>query len=472
MNPRRRNRLLIVLALVGLVSLLVAPEALASAGGGTSGFGGGGGGGGAGYHGGGGKGFALYLIFRVLFQIALLGHGLGLLVLIAIGLTYWFLRRGAPKMGAAWQARRESGPAHRRQTRQRERRVEMAAAEAADQDESFDPEHVRTSAAALFNQIQFAWDGGDRVRLRGLIAPDLLAEWERRLDEFDRQGWRNRVEPLAEPNVEYVGLVRGNRSGGDEQVVVRIEARMRDYVVDRSGRHIKRRGQFTETVRLREYWTLQRRDGHWILASVEQGAEGAHVLKDKIVQTDWADEGALRDEAMVEQAVADAVPAGTSVAEVADLQFSGDARSAANDLSLADGRFAPDLLEIAARRAVAAWAEAVDGPDQKLRALAGPGALSELLYAGDHSGRTRVVVRGPEVQQIRIVSLDAAGDPPTMTIDVAIRGRRYVQDRDTTRILSGSSTHTVQFNERWTLALTDDPQTPWRIASVRAPAAA
>lgn len=473
MSPRRRHRLLVVLALVGLVSLIAAPEALASAGGGTSGFGGGGGGGGGGYHGGGGgKGFALYLIFRVLFQIALLGHGLGLLVLIAIGLIYWFFRRGAPNLGAAWQARRESGPAQRRQTRQRERQVELAAAEAADQDERFDPEHVRTSAAALFNQIQFAWDAGDRVRLRGLVAPSLLAEWERRLDEFDRQGWRNRVELTAEPTVEYVGLARGNRSDGDEQVVVRIEARMRDYVVDRSGRHIKRRGQFTETVRLREYWTLQRRDTHWILASVEQGAEGAHALKDKIVQTDWADEGALRDQAMVEQAMADAVPPGTSVAEVADLQFSGDARSAANDLSLADGRFAPDLLEIAARRAVAAWAEAVDGSDQKLRALAAPPALAELLYAGDHSGQTRVVVRGPEVRQITIVALDAGSEPPTMTIDVTIRGRRYVQDRDTTRVLFGSSTRTVQFNERWTLALTDDQQSPWRITTVQAPAAA
>ena len=68
--------------------------------------------------------------------------------------------------------------------------------------------------------------------------------------------------------------------------------------------------------------------------------------------------------------MADAVPTGTSVAEVADLDFSGDARAAANDLSLADGRFAPDVLEVAARRAVQAWAEAVDGPDDRLRALA------------------------------------------------------------------------------------------------------
>ncbi len=467
MTPRRR-RLLLVLALVALAVLIAAPAALAAGGSGTGGFGGGGGDGGGG--GGGGKAFALYIVLRLVIQIAFLGHGLGLLFLIAVALIYWFFRGGLPKLRAAADARRESGRSQRRRTRQRERKVELAAAEAADQDQRFDPEHVRTAAGALFNQIQFAWDAGDRIRLRGLIAPGLLAEWERRLDEFDRQGWRNRVEPLEEPKVEYVGLARGNPDG--DQVVVRIEARMRDYVVDRSGRHIKRRGQFTETVRLREYWTLTQRDAHWVLVSVEQGAEGDHALKDKIVQTEWADDGALRDEAMVEQAVAEAVPSDTKIAEVADVEFSGDARSAANDLSLADGRFAPDVLEIAARRAVAAWAEAVDGSDQKLRALADPPALAELLYAGDHSGHTRVVVRGPEVKQIKIVGLDAGSEPPTMTIELDIRGRRYVQDRDTTRILSGSSTRSIQFTERWALALTDDPQMPWRITSVKAPATA
>lgn len=471
MTPRRR--LLVLLALTALVVLIAAPAAIASAGGGTGGFSGGGGGGGfsGGGGGGSGKGFALYLILRFLIQIAFLGHGLGLLFLIALALVIWFLRSGLPKMQANFAARQETGRAQRRRTRQRERQVELAAAEAADEDERFDPEHVRASAAALFNQIQFAWDAGDRVRLRGLIAPALLTEWERRLDEFDRQGWRNRVEPLEEPKVEYVGLARSGDKD-DNRVVVRIESRMRDYVVDRSGRHIKRRGQFTETVRLREYWTLQQRDGHWVLASVEQGGEGAHALRDKIVQTEWSDESALHDEAMVEQAAADAVPQGTRIAELASLEFGGDARSAANDLSLADGRFAPDVLEIAARRAVAAWADAVDGPDQKLRAMAEPVALADLLYAGDHAGRTRVVVRAPEVQRIRIVALDPVHEPPTMTLDVDIRGRRYIQDRDTTRILAGSSTRVVSFTERWTLALTDDPGQPWRITQVQAPATA
>jgi len=143
--------------------------------------------------------------------------------------------------------------------------------------------------------------------------------------------------------------------------------------------------------------------------------------------------------------------------------------AAANDLSVADGRFAPDILEVAARRAVAAWAQAVDGNDAELRAIADSSAIGELLHPGDPSGRTRLVVRGPEIRQIRIHALDAAAEPPTMTIDVDLAGRRYIQDRDTTAVLSGSQSKHVNFTERWTLALTGDETQPWRIVRVDSP---
>ena len=47
------------------------------------------------------------------------------------------------------------------------------------------------------------------------------------------------------------------------------------------------------------------------------------------------------------------------MADVATPEFSGSARSAALDLSLVDGRFAPDLLATEVKRAVAAWAGAI-----------------------------------------------------------------------------------------------------------------
>src|SRR5437763_5680983 len=127
-----------------------------------------------------------------------------------------------------------------------------------------------------------------------------------------------------------------------------------------------------------------------------------------------ADVSAMRGESLIEAAVADAVPEGTSVAEVADLDFDGDARAAALDLSVADGRFAPDVLEVAARRAVAAWAEAIDGDDRGLEALASPAVITQLLHPDDPSKQTRLVIRGPKITQIRITALNAATEPPTM----------------------------------------------------------
>jgi predicted lipid-binding transport protein (Tim44 family) len=459
---RRRLALLVGVAL--LIALVAAPGALASAGGGSAGFSGGGGGGG----GGGGSGFALFILFQLLFRIALIGHGLGLLVLLALALMWLFATRGMPWLHQwlATRAARRSGG--RRRNSQRERRVELAAAEAAEDDPEFAPDRVRGSAKQLFTDIEKAWDAGDRIRMRGLVSPDLLGEWERRLDDFERRGWHNHVEPLGEPVVEYVGLTHTGDPDAD-RVVVRIDARVRDYVVDTWGHRLKRNGSMSEITRIREFWTLQKRNGRWVLASIEQGAEGKHALDDRIVASAWSDESRMRDEALIQGAVAEQVPEGTKVADVADLQYDGDAHAAALDLSLADGRFAPDVLEVAARRAVAAWAQAVDGDDAILNAIATPSARREMLYAGDTSGTVRMVVRGPVVNRIRIVHLDAAAEPPTMTVEVDITGNRYVENRDTTAVLAGSRTRRTSFTERWTLAVTGDDRQPWRIVSAGAP---
>lgn len=458
-----RTRLLIALLGALVIAAVAAPVALAGAGGGSAGFSGGGGGG----HGH-GSGFALYFILDLLFHIAILGHGLGAVVLIALFGGWYFFTKVWPKMQAARAeraAQRTPGP---RKTSKRERRVELAAAEAADEDPEFGPDEVRANAERLFFAIQTAWDADDRRTLQTLVAPDLWAEWERRLDDYSRRGWRNHVEPVGKPTIEYVNLHRTGDEATD-YVVVKLDARVKDYVVDGYGQTLKRTGSLSELIRMREFWTLGRRDGRWKLISIEQGAEGSHALEDEIVATAWGDEKAMHDEAMVQGAVADAVPEGTKIAEIADLQFDGDAQAAANDLSLADGRFAPDVLEIAARRAVAGWAQAVDGDDGALRAIATPAAARELLYAGDTSGTLRMVVRGPKVNRLRVVGIDAQAEPPTMTLEVDLTGRRYVENRDTTAVVAGSRSRQTSFTERWTLSLTDDPQQPWRITAVTAP---
>jgi predicted lipid-binding transport protein (Tim44 family) len=437
-----------------VVSLLAtAAPALARGGSGSSGFGGGGRGGGGGF----GRGHFFFLP---------LGGGSGILVLIIAAVIVLYL---LPRIAAWDRGRRSRGRAARRRVAQRERRVELAAAVASEEDASFSPDAVRDAARRLFLDIQEVWSDDDRGQLRALVAPDLFAEWQLRLDDFARKGWRNRVKPLGDPKISYVGL----RNVGDERgdrVVVRIDATLLDYVEDAYGQRIGRVDNVSDTSHVREYWTLGKGDNRWILLSIEQGAEGDHALSEDLITAPESDDRAMRDEALIEGAVADAVPTGTSIAEVADLDFQGDARAAALDLSLADGRFAPDVLEIAARRAVAAWAEAVDGDDAALEAIAHPEAVQALLHPGDPTQRTRLVVRGPKVGQIRITGLDAAAAPPTMTIEVDIAGKRYIEDRDTAAVVAGTGSRFSSFTEHWTLALDGDAAQPWRIASVGTPA--
>jgi predicted lipid-binding transport protein (Tim44 family) len=248
---------------------------------------------------------------------------------------------------------------------------------------------------------------------------------------------------------------------------VRVESRQRDVVIDRNGTTITRTNR-SEIVTVGEYWTLGKRDGRWVLLSIEQEAEGAHHLDAEIVASPWADEGRLHDEAVTELANADALPAG-HIAEVADLDFDGTARAAALDLAMVDGRFAPDVLEAAVRQAVAAWAEAVDGDDAALERAATPGAVRELLYAGDAGGKTRLVVRGPKLKALRITALHADAVPPAMTVEADVSGRRYREDRDTVAVVEGSKDREVTFTERWTMTLDGDATTPWRIAEASAP---
>jgi predicted lipid-binding transport protein (Tim44 family) len=435
---RRLIVLLTPLAAVAVAS--AAPAARAGAGGGSGGFGGGGGGGGGGYSGGGSGGggpisagiIALLVVAFIIFVIV-----------SAIG-------------GARYNRRR-----HRRTER-----VTTASAEAAEDAPVFAADAVAASAAELYLAAQAAWDAGDRTKLATLIGGDLLVEWRRRLDDFDNKHWHNRVTVHGRPKVEYLGLV--NRAGdGDDRVVVRICARQDDYIAVQGGGTINKDGASSKLVSVEEWWTLARRDGRWICVSIETEAEGRHHLDDAIVARPDADDERLKDEATVEVAQADAALATVKTAEIADLDFDGDVRAAAMDLALADGRFAPDVLEVAVRRAVAGWAEAIDGEDAPLLAVASPEVAEQLLHPGDPSGATRLVVRGPQVRALRVTKLDAAADPARMSVEVDVSARRYVEDRDTADVVAGRKDAQTTFTERWTLAIDGPPENPWRIVAAR-----
>src|SRR5207248_7995554 len=109
--------------------------------------GGGGGGGGRGGHGG---GFFLYIILRLFIDLAI-RQPIVAAIIVGLIVSWWLYARVSGRTRAA----REDAPSDhisKRRLDQRERRVELAAAEAAEDDPAFAPDEVRSAAAELFRQ--------------------------------------------------------------------------------------------------------------------------------------------------------------------------------------------------------------------------------------------------------------------------------------------------------------------------------
>lgn len=419
---------------------------LAAGGGGSSGFGGGGGGGGGGgFGGGGGYGGGA----------GGSGGGFGPFVFVAIIALVAF---GIPAFLAARKRRRS------RQARAaRGVLTGRAAAEASEDDAYFAVETVVAQARELFLAVQTAWDGRDQEQLRTLAGSDLFEEWKLRLDGFAKKGWHNRVKVTRDPTITYVGL-ENREDDAQDTVVVAIECVLDDYVVTRGGQTVFKEGEDSAEVRFCEYWTLRWSGERWLIDSIQSEEEGAGVLKAPLVASPWSDEGRLHDEAVIEGAVAGAAPAGSpKAAELVDLDYADDARAAALDLALVDGRYGPEVIEAAVRTVVPAWVAAVDGADDQLLRVATPEAVRELLYPRGGEA-IRLVVRGAAVEQVRITAFDAAKEPPEMTAEVRFKGRRYLEDRSTAAVVEGSREHEGEHVEQLVLQLDDaDPAVPWRV---------
>ncbi|MEW6476741.1 MAG: TIM44-like domain-containing protein [Actinomycetota bacterium] len=345
------------------------------------------------------------------------------------------------------------------------RRVELAAEEAVFEDPAFAPELVKSAAAELHAAVIAAWSADDRKRLKQLLGAELLESWTTRLEELRRKGLTNPLRRRGRLRIRYVGLV--NRPGDpDDRVVVHVRARMDDGVYDRRGRIVFRDTSDSGRRTHSEYWTLAKRDGRWILVTVEAEEEGAHNLTGPIIAAPWADDR-LSDRATFERAAASTVEPEV-LAEIAPFEFAGDLRVAALDLAAFDGRYAPDVLEASARQAVAAWTEAVNGNDGALAALVGDRGVNQLLYP-DGSRRRRLVIRGARLRDLRIVELNARARPPAMTVLATIVGRRYVESRATGAVIQGRRDQDSTFTVRWELRLSRRPETPWRIVRTTVP---
>lgn len=191
--------------------------------------------------------------------------------LVAVLVIYGRLisRRGGRTPGSAvWEAgkgaaRRALARLRGRRRRGRVRQVELAAVEAARDDELLAPEGVRTAAEALFRLVQLTRRERDPGRLASLMGRELLTEWERRLAN-GRPG--ERVEVVGDVEVEYVGFTAARADEGPRAVVL-IEA---ELLIDGQARAVC------------EFWTLGLRGGLWTILAIEGYREGRHQLREPI----------------------------------------------------------------------------------------------------------------------------------------------------------------------------------------------
>ena len=241
---------------------------------------------------------------------------------LALAAAWWFMSREASRSAEqlGLGTRSTGGVArHRRETR-------ASASAASNWPRPRRPTRIRSSSPTavrgsrrtqLFTDIQPRMVGRRPYgRLRGLITPELLVEWERRLDDFERPrlAQRGRARRLTERGVHRDPAARSWRKrrprpcrGTDRGQACAITWSTGAAATSSAT------GQFTPRDRCgcasTGRWNAVA--SIWVLASIDRAAEGEHSLKDRIVADPLGRRSVpLRDEALIEGAVAQQAPAG------------------------------------------------------------------------------------------------------------------------------------------------------------------
>ena len=248
--------------------------------------------------------------------------------------------------------------------------------------------------------------------------------------------------------------------------MVRISARLRRLVVDAHGSDHAHAAQARDHD-LREYWTLGKRDGRWTLLSIEQDAEGEHHLDAPLVAAPWGDDGGMRDEAVVEQAVGRrARPTAPTSPRSPTSTSPATPAPAARDLALVDQRFAPDVIEAAVaararrpgpRRSTARTPRCSRSPRRTPSTSCSTAATRAAAPASSCAARAW--------RPCACCHVDGHGSPPTVAVAADIEGARYVEDRDTASVVRGDPRKRDRFTLRLDLALGDDPENPWKLVA-------
>jgi hypothetical protein len=156
---------------------------------------------------------------------------------------------------------------------------------------------VKEAAKHLFTEMYSAWDAGERERLIRISDPDLMADWNKRLDGYAADGKRQRVHVLNGPRLDYVSLM------ADRKLVrLRVRAKLRRGFEPASRNRLAvQKRPVGAKVAFEEFWTLSRSDNDWILCSTRPARFRAKYMSEPIIP-----ETAVRASANVDSPTAEA----------------------------------------------------------------------------------------------------------------------------------------------------------------------
>jgi hypothetical protein len=327
-----------------------------------------------------------------------------------------------------------------------------AAIEAAEEDPDFAPEAVKQTILQIVTMADGIWRARTGTVSDARADGPLIAAWARARQSRLGSGLRVR----GNPSVELIRVV--NRPGESE-----------DRVVARVGIRVHRRRSRLDVlavrhVRLDERWTLGRYEGRWVLLSVEGSPLEGPILTAPLIPTPAYDTERLQEESLAELATAQKIPATVSPSELVDAD--APPAFALLDLSVVDGRYLPVLVAAQLARLVEAWEEAVTGSPAPLAALTSDAALAALLRPAPGK---RLIIRDAVLKSWEPIRLELASQPPMIVVMAEIEAIRYVVTDDGAH-RAGNDNEPRQIVLIWTLELTDDTRTPWRLLSTTNPA--
>src|SRR5436305_2336640 len=343
-------------------------------------------------------------------------------------------------MSSRWRARREWKRVVKLHARlaSRESDVVAAAARADVSADALDPDALHRFATQRIAAERVAWQRGDPTSIPVLFGT-----------HFDRREGRCRSLVGHDP---FVRLVWAGTPGAEEPLLVALLVSL----------ELVTTGPFSKQYSIQSaYWRMRPEGKGWKIEGVEGAAEGRYFLTDPLL-----DKGAdqeLHDQAAISTAVDDEAPEQLPVGQLTDVD--APTRSQLLDLSVLDGRYAPDAIAACVSEIARLWESATSAQDRTpLEPWCTAEAATQLFHPTPHGWRR---VLNLETRRVQIEALHTESDPPTISVTLQLHGQRWLATDHGTR-LSGSRIRHRDFTEHWTLRLAQSTSCPWRLTEVPA----